>query len=42
MDRWGRLHSIACSAGIGVFGGILDYADEHLARIVDTTLMGTI
>ena len=36
MDRWGRLDSIVCNAGIGGFGGILDYADEHLARIVDT------
>jgi NAD(P)-dependent dehydrogenase (short-subunit alcohol dehydrogenase family) len=42
MDRWGRLDSIVCNAGIGVFGGILDYADEDLARVVDTNLMGTI
>jgi NAD(P)-dependent dehydrogenase (short-subunit alcohol dehydrogenase family) len=42
MDRWGRLDSIVCNAGIGGFGGILDHADEHLARIVDTNLMGTI
>ena len=42
MDRWGRLDSIVCNAGIGAFGGILDYADEHLLRIVDTNLMGTI
>jgi len=42
VERWGRLDSIVCNAGIGVFGSILDYPDEHLARIVDTNLLGTV
>lgn len=42
VEHWGRLDSIVCNAGVGVFGGILDYTDEHLARIVDTNLLGTV
>jgi 3-oxoacyl-[acyl-carrier protein] reductase len=42
VERWGRLDSIVCNAGIGVFGGILDYPEEHLARIVETNLLGTV
>jgi NAD(P)-dependent dehydrogenase (short-subunit alcohol dehydrogenase family) len=42
VDRWGRLDSVVCNAGIGVFGGILDYPDERLAAIVDTNLLGTV
>jgi 3-oxoacyl-[acyl-carrier protein] reductase len=42
VDRWGRLDSVVCNAGIGVFGGILDYPDEQLAAIVDTNLLGTV
>lgn len=42
VERWGRLDSVVCNAGIGVFGGILDYPEEHLARIVDTNLLGTV
>jgi NAD(P)-dependent dehydrogenase (short-subunit alcohol dehydrogenase family) len=42
VRRWGRLDSLVCNAGIGVFGGILDYPDEKLQAIVDTNLMGTV
>jgi len=42
VDCWGRLDSLVCNAGIGVFGGILDYPDERLAAIVDTNLLGTV
>jgi 3-oxoacyl-[acyl-carrier protein] reductase len=42
VERWGRLDSIVCNAGIGVFGGILDYTDEQLARIVETNLLGSV
>ena len=42
VQRWGRLDSVVCNAGIGVFGSILDYPDEKLAAIVDTNLLGTV
>ena len=42
VERWGRLDSVVCNAGIGVFGGILDYPDERLAAIVDTNVLGTV
>ena len=42
VERWGRLDSLVCNAGIGVFGGILDFPDDKLAAIVDTNLLGTI
>jgi NAD(P)-dependent dehydrogenase (short-subunit alcohol dehydrogenase family) len=42
VQRWGRLDSVVCNAGIGVFGSILDYPDDKLAAIVDTNLLGTV
>lgn len=42
VTRWGRLDSIVCNAGIGVFGGILDHDEETLAAIVDTNVTGTV
>lgn len=42
VDRFGRLDSLVCNAGIGVFGGILDYTDQQLAAIVETNLLGTV
>ena len=42
LERWGRLDSVVCNAGIGVFGGILEYPDERLAAIVDTNVLGTV
>jgi NAD(P)-dependent dehydrogenase (short-subunit alcohol dehydrogenase family) len=42
VRRWGRLDTVVCNAGIGVFGSILDYPDEKLQAIVDTNLMGTV
>lgn len=42
VDTFGRLDSVVCNAGIGVFGGILDYDDDQLAAIVETNLLGTV
>ncbi len=42
VERFGRLDSVVCNAGIGVFGGILDYSDDQLAAIVETNLLGTV
>ncbi|MEW1960375.1 SDR family oxidoreductase [Kineococcus sp. NPDC059986] len=42
VGRFGRLDSVVCNAGIGVFGGICDYSDDVLQAIVDTNLLGTV
>lgn len=42
VRRFGRLDSVVCNAGIGVFGGICDYPDDVLQAIVDTNLLGTV
>lgn len=42
VEKWGRLDSIVPNAGIGMYGGILDYPDDEIARMVDTNYTGTI
>jgi NADP-dependent 3-hydroxy acid dehydrogenase YdfG len=42
VDTWGRLDSVVPNAGIGMYGGILDYPDDEIARMVDTNYTGTI
>ena len=42
LDTWGRLDSVVPNAGIGMYGGILDYPDDEIARMVDTNYTGTI
>lgn len=42
VERWGRLDSVVPNAGIGMYGGILDYSDEEIARMVDTNVTGTV
>jgi 3-oxoacyl-[acyl-carrier protein] reductase len=42
LDAWGRVDSVVPNAGIGMYGGILDYPDDEIARMVDTNYTGTI
>jgi NADP-dependent 3-hydroxy acid dehydrogenase YdfG len=42
MDRYGRLDAIVVNAGIGMYGGIMDLADDELRDMVDTNVNGTI
>jgi NADP-dependent 3-hydroxy acid dehydrogenase YdfG len=42
LDRWGRLDSVVPNAGIGMYGGILDYPDDEIARMIDTNYAGTV
>ncbi len=42
LEKWGRLDSVVPNAGIGMYGGILDYPDGEIARMVDTNYTGTI
>jgi 3-oxoacyl-[acyl-carrier protein] reductase len=42
IDRFGRLDSIVVAAGIGAYGGILDYTDDELEEMMETNLAGTV
>ena len=42
VDRWGRLDSVVPNAGIGLYGGILDHDDDHVAEMMDTNFAGTV
>jgi NADP-dependent 3-hydroxy acid dehydrogenase YdfG len=42
VERWGRLDSVVPNAGIGLYGGILDRADEELTTMIDTNFAGTV
>lgn len=42
VDNFGRLDSIVVAAGVGAYGGILDYTDEELGEMIDTNLAGTV
>ena len=39
---FGRLDALVASAGVGAYGGILDYADDTLAAMLDTNVGGTV
>lgn len=41
-DRFGRLDSLVVSAGLGMYGGILDNTDEELAEMIDANYAGTV
>jgi 3-oxoacyl-[acyl-carrier protein] reductase len=42
VHAWGRLDSVVPNAGIGMYGSILDYPDDEIARMVDTNYTGTV
>jgi 3-oxoacyl-[acyl-carrier protein] reductase len=42
LDTWGRLDSVVPNAGIGMYGSILDYPDDEIARMIDTNYTGTV
>ncbi len=42
LGNFGQLDSVVIAAGIGAYGGILDYTDEELQEIIDTNLAGTV
>jgi NADP-dependent 3-hydroxy acid dehydrogenase YdfG len=42
MERYGGLDAIVVNAGIGMYGGIMDLADDELRDMVDTNVNGTI
>jgi len=42
VERWGRLDTIVANAGIGLYGSILDFDDEHVEEMMDTNFAGTV
>ena len=42
IERFGRLDSIVPNAGIGLYGGITDHDDEHVAEMMETNYAGTV
>lgn len=42
VDRFGRVDSVVLAAGIGLYGGVEDHADDEIERMVQTNVMGTV
>lgn len=42
VERFGGLDSLVANAGIGLYGGILDNADDQVAEMMDTNYAGTV
>ena len=42
IERFGRLDSIVPNAGIGLYGGVTDHDDEHVAEMMETNYAGTV
>jgi len=42
VAAWGRVDSVIANAGVGYFGGLLDYSVEQTESMVSTNLLGTI
>ena len=42
VERFGRVTGLVANAGMGAYGGILDYDDELLTRMIETNFSGTV
>lgn len=42
LEKFGRLDSLVASAGIGIYGGIVDGTDEEMQTMIDTNFTGTV
>ncbi|WP_051760856.1 SDR family oxidoreductase [Herbidospora cretacea] len=42
VDQFGRMDMLIANAGIGAYGGILDYSDAEIRQLIDTNLTGTV
>jgi NADP-dependent 3-hydroxy acid dehydrogenase YdfG len=42
LAKFGRLDSFIASAGIGMYGGIIDGSDEEMREMIDTNFTGTV
>ncbi len=42
VSSYGKLDTVVVAAGIGGYGGIMDYSDAELSEMIDTNVAGTI
>jgi 3-oxoacyl-[acyl-carrier protein] reductase len=42
VKSFGQIDSVIVNAGIGLYGGIMDYTDERLNEMMQTNLQGTV
>jgi len=42
VERFGHLDTLVANAGIGMYGGIMDAADDDLEQMLDVNLAGTV
>jgi NADP-dependent 3-hydroxy acid dehydrogenase YdfG len=42
IERWGRVDSVVAVAGIGFFGGVLDYGEEQITMMTQTNFLGAV
>lgn len=42
VDGFGRLDSLVAAAGIGAYGGIMDYTDDEISEMLDINVAGTV
>ena len=42
VDAFGRVDSVVANAGIGFYGGLLDYTPEQTRMMIDVNVLGTI
>jgi len=42
LEKFGRLDSLVASAGIGIYGGIVDGTDQEMQTMIDTNFTGTV
>lgn len=41
-DAFGQVHSVVANAGVGFYGGVLDYDENQVRTMVSTNLLGTV
>ena len=41
-SAWGRVDSVIANAGVGYYGGLLDYGEDHVRAMVATNFLGTV
>jgi NADP-dependent 3-hydroxy acid dehydrogenase YdfG len=42
VAAWGRVDSVVANAGVGYFGGVLDYDENRIRTMVETNFLGTV
>ncbi len=42
VDRWGRVDSVVANAGVGFYGGLLDYDEDQVRLMTSTNFLGTV